>query len=178
MISTNEPMAFAFRKAGIRPAAAKRTAAHPINLLVPARRFTPAGPARRAASRASVWRAAAAPANLPAAPSADPPDDLNQATRFADEGHFVEAAKVCEGHLRRSGPSVRAFHLMGLVREATGNHEEAQAYYRKALYLDPNHYETQIQLALLMEKQGDAAGALVLQNRARRLELKRKASHD
>ena len=67
---------------------------------------------------------------------------------------------------------------MGLVREATGNHQEAQAYYRKALYLDPNHYETQIQLALLMEKQGDTAGALVLQNRARRLELKRKALHD
>ena len=36
---------------------------------------------------------------------------------------------------------------MGLVREATGNHEEARGHYRKALYLDPNHYDTQIQLA-------------------------------
>ena len=44
------------------------------------------------------------------------------------------------------------------------------AYYRKALYLDPNHYDTQIHLALLMEKQGDPAGAQVLRNRARRLE--------
>jgi chemotaxis protein methyltransferase WspC len=178
MISTNEPMAFAFRKAGLVPPAAKRTAAHPITLLVPVRGVRPADPVRQAASRVSVRRAVPGP-SPPAASSVDPTeDDLDQATRFADEGHFVEAANCCEGHLRRSGPSVRAFHLMGLVREATGNHEEAQAYYRKALYLDPNHYETQIQLALLMEKQGDTAGAQVLQNRARRLELKRKASHD
>jgi len=67
---------------------------------------------------------------------------------------------------------------MGLVRDATGNHEEASSYYRKALYLDPNHYETQIQLALLMEKQGDASGAQVLRNRSRRLEQQRKAQHD
>ena len=179
MISTNEPMAFAFRKAGLLPPAAKRTAARPINLLAPARRVMPADPVRQAASRVSVRRAASGAVSPPAASSVDPTeDDLDQASRFADEGHFVEAANCCEGHLRRSGPSVRAFHLMGLVREATGNHDEAKAYYRKALYLDPNHYETQIQLALLMEKQGDTAGALVLQNRARRLELKRKALHD
>jgi chemotaxis protein methyltransferase WspC len=64
------------------------------------------------------------------------------------------------------------------VREATGNHQEASSYYRKAIYLDPNRPETQLQLALLMEKQGDAAGALVLRNRARRLEQKGSASHD
>jgi chemotaxis protein methyltransferase WspC len=67
---------------------------------------------------------------------------------------------------------------MGLVRDATGKHSEAAAYYRKALYLDPNHYDTQIHLALLMEKEGDSAGAQVLRNRARRLELRSKASRD
>ena len=67
---------------------------------------------------------------------------------------------------------------MGLVRDATGNHAEAAAYYRKALYLDPDHYDTQIHLALLLEKRGDPAGAQVLRNRARRLEQKRKASHE
>ena len=51
-------------------------------------------------------------------------------------------------------------------------------YYRKALYLDANHYDAQIHLALLMEKQGDSAGAQVLRNRARRLEQKSQASHE
>jgi chemotaxis protein methyltransferase WspC len=175
MVSTNEPMAFAFRKGGIRRPPLKRTVARP---LVPVRRVAPAGPALKASRPAFATYGVAARASLATTPSADLAEDLDRATRFADEGHFVEAAKCCAEHLRRSGPSARAFHLMGLVREATGNHEEAQAYYRKALYLDPNHYETQIQLALLMEKQGDAAGALVLQNRARRLEQKRRAPHE
>jgi len=174
MVSTDEPMAFAFRKAGPGPPAARR--AHPINLPGPPRGAAPRVPIRQAAVLSSTWRAVAAPAVQPAL--AGTADDLDQATRFADEGHFVEAAKSCEQHLRRSGPSARAFHLMGLVRDATGNHEEASSYYRKALYLDPNHYETQIQLALLMEKQGDASGAQVLRNRSRRLEQQRKAQHD
>ena len=58
---------------------------------------------------------------------------------------------------------------MGLVRDATGNHSEAATYYRKALYLEPNHYDAQIHLALLLEKQGDLPGAQVLRNRSRRL---------
>jgi chemotaxis protein methyltransferase WspC len=67
---------------------------------------------------------------------------------------------------------------MGLVRDATGNQPEAVSYYRKALYLEPNHGEAQIHLALLMEKQGDTAGAQVLRNRARRLEQQSKTSHE
>jgi len=76
--------------------------------------------------------------------------------------------------MRRHGPSAAAFHLLGLVRDATGNHPDAIGYYRKALYLEPNHYGTQIHLALLMEKQGDTAGAQVLRDRARRLEQQHK----
>jgi chemotaxis protein methyltransferase WspC len=114
----------------------------------------------------------------PPQPPAPPVADLGEATRLANEGHFVEAATQCEAHLRRCGPSAPAFYLMGLVRDATGNLAEAAAFYRKALYLDPNHYDTQIQLALLMEKQGDLAGAVVVRNRARRLEQTGKASRE
>jgi chemotaxis protein methyltransferase WspC len=71
-----------------------------------------------------------------------------------------------------------AFYLMGLVRDATGNHGEAASYYRKALYLDPDHYDTQIHLALLLEKRGDVAGAQVLRNRARRVEQKRQVTYE
>ena len=45
-------------------------------------------------------------------------------------------------------------HRIGalLVRDATGNQSEAMGYYKKALYLEPNHHASQIHLALLMEK--------------------------
>ena len=64
---------------------------------------------------------------------------------------------------------------MGLVRDATGNHPEATSYYRKALYLDPDHHEALIHLAFLMEKQGSLVGAQALRERARRVEQRSKA---
>ena len=39
-------------------------------------------------------------------------------------------------------------------------------FYRKALYLDPNHHETLLQLSLLLEKLGDASGAKSFRRRA------------
>ena len=171
LVSTNEPLAFAFRKGTRLP---------PPRKLEATRQVKPPSPASvpRAARAASASRPQAAPSlRVPsAARSADPVSDLNDAMRLADQGHFVEAATCCEEHLRRRGPSATAFYLMGLVRDATGSSSEAAAYYRKALYLDPNHYDAQIHLALLLEKQGDLAAAQVLRDRARRLEQRTKAS--
>jgi chemotaxis protein methyltransferase WspC len=175
LVSTNEPLAFAFRKRGALPRAPKRKAAPPVQ--PPAlRRPAAAGHPRAAAG--TTFATAAPPSDPPPARPADPVADLTEAFRLADQGHFVEADRRCEEHLRRCGPSATAFYLLGLVRDATGHQAEAAVYYRKALYLDPNHYDTQIQLALLIEKQGDRAGALVLRNRARRLERMSKAARD
>jgi chemotaxis protein methyltransferase WspC len=176
LVSTNERLAFAFRTASVRPRSPKREAARPVKPLAPRGPVAPAGPVLRPARGPSATLAPLAAVG--AAQSADAAADLIEATRLADQGHFVEAATCCEEHLRRRGPSATAFYLIGLVRDATGNHSEAVTYYRKALYLDPNHYDTQIHLALLMEKQGDLAGARVLRNRARRLEEKSQASHE
>jgi chemotaxis protein methyltransferase WspC len=193
LVSTNEPLAFAFRKAGVLPSAMKRKAAHkatPLALRRPVVKTLPTfnrgeRKVRRENDRvheefsaSSAVKRDAFSALSPSARSVDPAADLTEATRLADQGHFVEAATCCEQHLRLSGPSATAFYLLGLVRDATGNHSESAAYYRKALYLDANHYDAQIHLALLMEKQGDTAGAQVLRNRARRLEEKSKASHE
>ena len=85
--------------------------------------------------RAPSAMVAAPPAATPPKRAADPAADLAEAGRLADQGRFVEAAKCCEEHLRLRGPSATAFYLLGLVRDATGNHAEASAFYRKALYL-------------------------------------------
>jgi chemotaxis protein methyltransferase WspC len=107
--------------------------------------------------------------------AADPDADIAKAAHLADQGHFVEAATCCEAHVRRHGPSAPAFYLLGLVRDATGSQSAACDYYRKALYLDPNHSDAQLHLAFLMEKQGDRAAAQVLRSRAHRLEQKSKS---
>ena len=93
---------------------------------------------------------------------------IEQASLLADQGRLVEAAKCCEEHLRTHGPSPEAFHLMSLIRAAAGNLAESAEYCRKTLYLDPNHTQSLVDLALLLEKQGDKAGAKVMGDRALR----------
>jgi len=178
LISTNEPLVFAFRKADPRPPDPKRKTALRIELPFQRYPVAPTAPRFHAAPSPS-----STPVPLPIAgrvpPRADDPAaDLDQAMRLADQGALVEAAARCEEHVRRAGPSGRAFYLMGLVRDAAGDQAGALTYYRKALYLDPDHHETQVQLALLMEKQGDSAGARVLRKRTRRLEDKGRLPHE
>jgi chemotaxis protein methyltransferase WspC len=93
--------------------------------------------------------------------------DLETARRLADKGHLREAAKICEAHLKNSEPSAQAYYLMGLVQDASGDLAAAD-YYRKALYLDPNHYESLLQMALWFQKNGESAMARRYKSRAQR----------
>ena len=175
-ISMNLPLAFAFRKASVNSTARRTKAVHQAKLASASRReamkAAPIGKPRRA----FLAKASSAAPSLPIiAAEGEPKIAIEEAARLADQGRFVEAAKCCEEHLRKNGPSAQAFHLMGLVRDATGNHPEATRYYRKALYLDPDHHEALIHLAFLVEKLGSATGAQALRNRARRVEQKSKA---
>ena len=95
--------------------------------------------------------------------------DLAFAQLLADKGQLVEAAQICEISLREQGPSASAFHLLGLICDCAGDDQQASEFYRKALYLEPDHYYVLIHLALLKDKSGDSAAAKVLQNRARRV---------
>lgn len=138
-------------------------------------------------SKAEVQSAKAAAAVAPAVQS-PAAQELVAARALADAGQLREAAEVCEAHLVTHGPNAQAFYLLGLITEAdasaaplghtsgAGPHAarhpppSALDYYRKALYLEPNHYESLLQLALLLEKQGDMTGASAFRRRLRRLE--------
>jgi len=164
-ISAKMPMAFAFRKASAVPREPKPVASRRA-LQPPSVPWTPpAAPAFKPVPAKPVKPAAAPQLR----PQAEVKTGLDEAKRLADQGHLAEAAEYCEEHLRTHGPSAPAFYLLGLVRDATGNPTEAIEFYRKALYLDPNQQEALVHLALLLEKQGDAAGAKVLNDRLRRL---------
>jgi chemotaxis protein methyltransferase WspC len=95
--------------------------------------------------------------------------DLDRATSLADAGFVAEAAELCEAYLKQRGPSPQAYYLLGLVRDAVGDVSSASDCYRKALYLDPNHAEALMHLALLAERQGDAATGRRLLGRALRV---------
>ncbi len=95
--------------------------------------------------------------------------DLAFAEQLADQGQLGEATEICEIFLREKGPSARAFHLLGLICDGAGDQQQASEYYRKALYLEPDHYDALIHLALLKDHNGENAAAKVLKSRARRV---------
>jgi chemotaxis protein methyltransferase WspC len=104
-------------------------------------------------------------ARLPVESSAS----LVEARSLADAGELGKAATLCEAHVKSQGPSAEAYYLLGLVCDAGGD-PAAMDYYRKALYLEPNHYETLLQVALLLERNGDPTGARTFKRRAERLQ--------
>ncbi len=158
-VSANLPMAFACRRDDApQPPPASRTNARRL-------------PQRTAPSTATPKTAPAVPAVPPTDTQIVTPSfpSLSDAQQFADAGRLDEAVAICNTHLDRHGPSAQAFYLLGLVRDASGD-PEAMDYYRKALYLEPDHYETLLHMSLLMEKNGDPAGACTFKRRAERVQ--------
>ncbi|MET0775944.1 MAG: CheR family methyltransferase, partial [Pseudomonas mandelii] len=89
---------------------------------------------------------------------------------LANEGKSAEARAACEGYLRSHEPVAQVFYWLGLLSDVAGRVLEAQGFYRKALYLEPQHPDALMHLAALLQSQGDTAGAKRLQDRAARSE--------
>jgi chemotaxis protein methyltransferase WspC len=70
--------------------------------------------------------------------------------------------------MRAHGPSAPSYVLLGLIRQAAGNAAQAEHCFGRAVYLQPDHYQALIHLALLMKHRGDTAMAAVLRQRAQR----------
>ncbi|UST70324.1 CheR family methyltransferase [Pseudomonas moraviensis] len=93
---------------------------------------------------------------------------LAQIAALANEGKSAEARAACEQYLRSHEPVAQVFYWLGLLSDVAGLSLEAQGYYRKALYLEPQHPEALMHLAALLQAQGDSVGARRLQERAAR----------
>lgn len=112
------------------------------------------------------------PAVAPAAPAAslgEPTALLAQIAALANAGSSAQARAACERYLRDHPPHAQVFYWLGLLSDAAGNSLEAQGFYRKALYLEPQHPEALAHLAMLLAAKGDVEGARRLQARAARV---------
>jgi chemotaxis protein methyltransferase WspC len=158
-VSAKIPMAFACRKAAAQPPRTDRRtrASKPVGWLVTE------APHR---SGAVVPAPAGALSSVRAAPGGG--SSLDQARRLADAGRLKEAAELCDAHLLKHGASAEAYYLLGLVRDAASD-ESALDCYRKALYLEPGHYETLLHMALSCQKHGYADRARTFRDRAERV---------
>lgn len=95
--------------------------------------------------------------------------DLKEVRRLADKGELTEAAEFCEKFLARNSVSAEGYYLLGLIRQAEGKDSFAGELFRKAVYLDPRHYQALVHLATQAELLGNWAAAAVYRSRASRV---------
>jgi chemotaxis protein methyltransferase WspC len=170
-VPTDEPGSFTYQRNrdDRRPSAQQ---APPTPSVRPA---TP--PAPREPHRASPKRSAptarvhpAVPAkHAPAPPGVSPASPLlERAAELANERRFDDAIRLCEQANRETGPSARSFFLLGTIHQAAGDSELAESCLLKATYLDGQHDEALLALALLAQRRGDLKSAAGYRRRAER----------
>lgn len=107
----------------------------------------------------------------PEAVSESPKSSLSLAIQLADTGQTEAAIQHCQEYLKSNLTDVEAHTLLGTLHQTKAEYTQAEQSFRKALYLNPNHYEALMHLALLKEHRGDIAGAQILQQRIQKLQL-------
>lgn len=115
---------------------------------------------------------APSPAPAPARPivaKPAPADLLARAGKLADGGELAEAAALCHQALALDPGAAEAYFILGMISECERKPGVADGYWRRCIYLQPDHYQALCHLALLAEQQGEAAQAAAFRQRAARV---------
>jgi chemotaxis protein methyltransferase WspC len=108
------------------------------------------------------------PPRKPPDPPEAPARALEAALALADQGRYDEATLLCERSIRDGGPSARGYFLLGMIRQAAGDRDRAEAHLHRAVYLDAQHDEALLALALLARRRGDPSAEAGYRRRAER----------
>ena len=104
-------------------------------------------------------------------------DDLNSEKSFrlshieqlADQGKITRAMDLCREFIHQEPANAHAYYLLGMMLEAQNNPGEAQSMLKKAVYLDPQHIPSLLQLKSIACKQGRLGDAEQFQRRISRI---------
>jgi len=104
------------------------------------------------------------------APQAAPfPVSIEEAGQLADRGELAAATAMCERLLAGGTQDPDVYSLLGVISESGGRLEAAEDLFRKALFLDPHHYQSLLHMSLLCERHGDIDGSRLYRARAGRV---------
>jgi len=134
-----------------------------------ARRTRHARPTWTPRTRAAPPRVPPPPRRLPVPPPPDPRMVLERAARLADAGDLDQARRALLDGIAEGPATADHYHLLALVESARGRDTDSEEALRRALYLDPHHYPSLMQLALLAETRGDRGRAQRLRDKAARV---------
>lgn len=82
-------------------------------------------------------------------------DSLTEVKRLADSGQLEDAERICRERIDTGPASAEACFLLGEILLARKEIADADAQFRRTVYLDKNHQDALFRLALLAEQRGD-----------------------
>jgi chemotaxis protein methyltransferase WspC len=146
-------------------ASVPKAAAKPVS-----RRSQSAPRIQKEHSRLSRKQNALMPANpeaqLTAATGKTTESLLGKARQLADSGELCAARELCDSLMNSNSLDARVYYLAGLLEQASDRTDLARDLFGKAVYLDPAHYESLVQLSLLSEQRGETGTAARYRKRA------------
>ncbi len=92
-----------------------------------------------------------------------------EARKMADQGQLPKALELCGVFIGENPVHAEAHFLMGLIYEALHDEEKAEAFFNRAIYLNPEHVEALNHMAFIELQRGNREGADRLRQRARRI---------
>ena len=158
-VGEGDSAAFAFRK--LPPSAENRT---PEKSKV---RIRPGGDEARHNRAVPSFGAPHAGSSRIVVPRDDGASTLDRIREIGDRGRVEEAMRACRDYVRRIPDSADGYFLLGVLESAAGRPQAAEDAFRRALYLEHDHADALMHLALTYEARGDAAGAARLRERGR-----------
>jgi chemotaxis protein methyltransferase WspC len=93
---------------------------------------------------------------------------LERASDLANQRRFDEAIRLCQQSIHEDGPTAQAYFLLGIIQQAAGKEPQAETCFHKAVYLDGQHDEALLALALIARRRGDHPSAAGYHRRATR----------
>jgi len=94
---------------------------------------------------------------------------IEEAGQLADRGELEAATAICGRLLAEGTQDPAVYSLLGVINESEGKLEIAENLFRKALFLDPRHYQSLVHMSLLCERHGDIDGSRLYRTRAGRV---------
>jgi len=93
------------------------------------------------------------------------------AAEYANNGQLEHALNVCK-KIPNDKQDANYFSLTATIYGALNNPQEAEKFYRKALFLDPYHVEALTHLSLLLDNNGEQSKAKLLRQRLNKVVAK------
>jgi chemotaxis protein methyltransferase WspC len=90
------------------------------------------------------------------------------ARRAADRGEIEDALRMIHQALQAGQATAELYQLLGSIRLAQARFSEARDALRRAVYLNPDHEDSLLQLSIVCERLGDEAHAVRYRKRAAR----------